>query len=241
MQEKGVSVFVVVILSIALCTVVSIGAWKYGMLVSEEKIEEQEKLAANQYETIEIDKALANEKIDTLKYILGYVVSDNTNIFKDRINNGEFIKNKDEEFKYVWMLDVMLNKNIVMFNINQNGEEETGITSIDVNDYIVSYKKALGINYLFDQNDLPEGFVYNEANNRIYGATPTSWNIGNIVFKNYFNFILLSVAEEGRRYMICDRDSVSFKLKRKMVEKRKYFGTQIKVSRFKVLNLAFKL
>ena len=75
MQEKGVSVFVVVILSIALCTVVSIGAWKYGMLVSEEKIEEQEKLAANQYETIEIDKALANEKIDTLKYILGYVVS----------------------------------------------------------------------------------------------------------------------------------------------------------------------
>ena len=183
MQEKGVSVFVVVILSIALCTVVSIGAWKYGMIVSEEKIEEQEKLAANQYDSIEIDKALAYEKIDTLKYIVGYVVSDNTNIFKDRINNGEFIKNKDEEFKYVWMLDVMLNKNIVMFNINQNGEDETGITSIDVNDYIVSYKKALGINYLFDQNDLPEGFVYNEANNRIYGATPTSWNIGNIVFK----------------------------------------------------------
>ncbi len=183
MQEKGVSVFVVVLLSIALCVVVAIGAWKYGVLASDKEIEKREAEAANKYENVVVDRTLANEKIDTLKYILGYVVSDNTNIFKDRINNGEFIKNKDEEFKYVWMLDVMLNKNIVIFNINQYGKEETGITSIDVNDFIVSYKKALGVTYLFDQNSLPEGFYYNEEDNRIYGSTPTSWNVGNIIMK----------------------------------------------------------
>ncbi|MBQ8659932.1 MAG: hypothetical protein IJ475_03760 [Bacilli bacterium] len=183
MEEKGVSIAVVVLLSVVLCVIVAVGGFKYGELNSEKEIIAEQEALANQYETIEIDKVLANEKIETMEYILGYVVGNYNDMFNDRINNGEFIRDKDEEFKYVWMYNVMLNKNIVLFNIDQNGKEVTGATSIGVNDFITSYKMALGVNYVFDQNDLPDGFVYSEANNRIYGATPTGWTMGNIIFK----------------------------------------------------------